>query len=288
MTVIPQATHVSQNAYMVHGVKIHLNQHPSNYEWHFEDFGTPVADITAMETIGWTETDIGATARAVSVTAGSSYLLLNAGTAADSGTSIQYNAATSATHVARPHDILGPITSTATLMDGRELVFKARVGMAFHLTGWTTGLGAKAVFGWIVTDTAMMTAATGALAIGTGGGLYFHLTEAGALNFVTQRSDGTAAEVLIETVTSPSSATVIGNWRELEFNAIWVDASDDDANGVVHCYENGIWKATVENNLPMSSTEVYSVGGEALNGPAALDGDLDIGIDYILTGISRP
>jgi len=108
------------------------------------------------------------------------------------------------------------------------------------------------------------------------------------LNFVTQRKAAAAAEVLIETVGVPDSATVIGNWRELEFNAIWADASDDAANGVVHCYHNGGWAATVENNLPMASTENYSFGGELINGPADLATAIDIGIDYILTGISRP
>jgi len=172
-------------------------------------------------------------------------------------------------------------------MDNREIVFKSRVGLAAHTDGWVDGFGGKAVFGWIVDDAAMMTAATGALAIGEGGGIYFHLTEAGALNFVTQREVAAAQEILIQTVTVPDSATVIGNWRELEFNAIWTDVSDDAANGTVHAYLNGTWAATVDNNLPMASATTYAVAGELLNGPVDLATAIDFGIDYILTGISR-
>ena len=73
----------------------------------------------------------------------SPFLLINPGTKADAGTSVQFNAAVADDLAGAPVKTVGPIVSTATLMDNKELFFQTRVGFAVNATPWD----AKALFG---------------------------------------------------------------------------------------------------------------------------------------------
>jgi len=253
----------------------------SNYKVTHESFLEDIADIAAMETVGWAEAAINTpTAATIVASPETGYLLLNPGTKADAGTSIQRNLAPTAARVPSSHNILGPMTSTATLMDNRELFFETRIGVS----GTTAAWDAKAIFGWIVTDTAMMTGATGVAALATGGGIGFHIGEDGVLSYFTQSAavgtySATASTVDISTL---GAANTI-QWYTLGFRARWVDASAGTGN--VKFYIDGNLAGTHTDNMPMTSTEVYSVSYEMLTGPALVN---DLYVDYVTVGVSRP
>ncbi len=257
---------------------IHTISPRSNYKSWIEEFSDDVADITALETLGWAETAI-TTPTAATVTAlkENGYLAINPGTKADSGSQAQLNATPTAV-TASPHKTCGPLTSTATLMDGRELFFEMRFGVMSDTTAWD----GKALFGWCVTDTALLNATTGAAAIGTGGGIGFHIGETGVLSYFTQSTTTyNAVDTGISILALDAAATF--QWYTLGFRARWTDASA--ATGQVEFYRDGSLIGTVVDDMPMTSTQTYSVSYSVLNGPAR---DSDVAIDYIITGVSRP
>ena len=256
-----------------------------DYTVQSENFNDEVTSATDLETMGWTEADIGtATARGTLNTAGDHYFTVNAGTKADSGVNMQYASVTTAASTSRPHKIITPITATASNMDGRSLFMFARIGFAHTTAVWDN----KLIFGWTLSDTSMMTAATGAQSIGTGGGLYFHFQESaiGPVLFSAQRKAAAASTTEVWTQGAATSATVIGDWIDIGFVATWVDASDDADNGTVYAYKDGALVATDSNNLPMTTAAIYAVGIELLNGPATSQ-NVDMGIDWMVTGVTR-
>jgi len=253
----------------------------SNWVVCIDDFWYDIADIATMETLGWTETAVGtAASRTNIVNKEARYLLINGDTVADEGSSLQANAAVSAAATGPAFKSIGPLTSTTTLMDGQGILFEARI----NLLNAVGTFNSKFVIGWAVTDTAMMTASTGAVALATGGGIIFHAGEDGNLMFGTQ-STSTYAEVDTGVDIATSTSFANANWLRLGFKAVWIDASA--STGYVHYYVNGIRKGTIVNALPMTSTETYSVSIELVNGPATAN-QVDMAVDYIVTGITRP
>jgi len=251
----------------------------SNYKVTVEQFNEDIPDIAGMETVGWAEAAINTpTAATVIATPESGYLLLNPGTKADAGTSLQRNLAPTAARVPSSHNILGPITSTATLMDNRELFFETRIGVS----GTTAAWDAKAIFGWIVTDVAMMGSGDGVVALDTGGGIGFHIGENGVLSYFTQSTTVYNAVATTLDISTLGAANTI-QWYTLGFRARWGDASAGE--GVVDFYRDGSLIGTVADDMPMTSTQVYSVSYEMLTGAALVN---DLYVDYIATGISRP
>lgn len=242
-----------------------------------------MASIADLETDGWVETPVGtAAARSWAYNEALGLLVINADTVAEEGTNAQANAAATAAAIHHAHNLIGPITSTTTLMDGRELIWATRVGF---LNGAGTVWNSAALFGWFVTDAALMTPATGALAIATGGGIGFHITQAGQLNAVVQ---GTTAATSTDTsLDMGTMAATFGNFWDLGFRWRCVDASS--GTGVVDFFVNGRRVVRVNGAttaLPMQSTEVYSNTIEVINGPAAAD-QVDVGLEYIYNAISR-
>lgn len=260
----------------------------SPYQIQVEDFDYPFAD-GKLAGSGWTLTDIGsASSPSEVVDAATGYLLLDPGTGDDDGSQIAYNAAPTGTTTAEPElKLLGPITSTATLMDSREMVMYFRVG--FSTGGDSAGWKAKACFGWITTDTGgFMTAGTGALDIVTGGGTGFHVAEDGTLgvfstNAAVTSSTDTGVNVATDIAAVDNAADTFV-WYTLGFRTRWIDASA--GTGRTDFYVNGRKSATITDTMPMDSTEAYSIAFEYLTGAAGYS--MDMAVDYVISGLTRP
>jgi hypothetical protein len=265
----------------------------SKFKTWYEDFQYACVASQAGTNLGlqgWTVTEIGAAAdKTAGITTQDQCLLLNCGTTVDGGYNIQHNAAYAAGALGPLHQVAGPITSTTTLMGNRELIWATRIGY-FGQTAtnvWSAGIGPKALLGWGVTDTSLMTPATGVTSIATGGGIFFHIREEGTLRAVCQRT-GTASTVdIITTMPNPTSTTVLGNWIELGFHAYWAsDPTNATFNGWTDFYVNGVKRTSITNFQPMTSTEVYSPSFEVESASAG-GITFGLGIDYIYTAISR-
>lgn len=261
------------------GCPIDLVSHArSDFKVYSERFTTQFADgALSAAGVGATSTAIVTPTAATEVVTGANqYLLINPGTKADSGTGIQFNAPATAMNVANAMQSIGPITSTATLMDGKEIAYETRVGVMSDTTAWD----GKTIFGWIVTDTALMTPGTGVASIGTGGGIGFHIGETGVVSYFTQATTVyNAVATSINVLALETAATL--EWHTLGFRARWVDASA--GTGSIRFFVDGDEIAEVVDDMPMQSTQVYSVSIEVLNGPAR---DSDVAIDYINTAIT--
>jgi hypothetical protein len=253
----------------------------SNYHIWFEDFNFPIPDASLAE-VGATLTDINtATTPTEVVVPASGFLLINPGTKADSGSEVQFNAAMSqATMLANAVAVPGLITSTATLMDRRELFWACRFGLMSDTTAWD----GKVMLGWITTDTTLMSNTTGLPTLATGGGLGFHIGTTGLLTYFGQQAAltvaGTATNVSFLALTT---AAVMGNWTTVGFRCRFNDASA--GTGLATFYINGASVGQISTGLPMASTEGYGVTLAVQNGPAR---DVDLGVDWMVTGISRP
>ena len=275
-------------ATVIDGHKVYIGDQRliGDYVVRYEDFSDEVTSATDLGTMGWVATDIGTSSFATTVEHANNYLLLDCGATADKGVELQLLTDTTATHTNRPHKSIGPMTSTATLMDNREMFFFTRVGFAGIDAAWTS----KFLIGWCVTDTSLLSPTTGATSITTGGGLFFHYGETADVQFGAQRKDASASTTSVGTALGGDSfadTSVIGQWIELGFHAVWSDASDDADNGTVNAYVNGALVATDDNNLPMASTQTYGLSIAAINSPATSN-QLDVGVDYVIHGISRP
>lgn len=254
----------------------------SRYKCFLENFDYPVALVaTGLTGTGATITDINtATVPLLSVTSAEGFLLIDPGTKADSGTEIQWNAAVSqATYLTPATRVLGPIVSTATLMDNRELLFATRVGFRSDTTAWD----GKVLLGWFTTDTTLMVNTTGVPSVATGGGIGFHVGETGVMTFLGAQTAitavGTSAGVNI--LALDAAATM--QWFDLGFRARWLDASA--GTGQITYYVNGRNVGSITTDLPMASTETYGVTYAIQNGPAR---DVDLAVEYIFTAITRP
>jgi hypothetical protein len=267
-----------------------VDQFRSPYKQYLETFDGLASGVTTdLEGVGWTETAVGtAASRTWAYDHAQGCLIINADTVADEGTSAQFNGTLAAAKLSHQHRLLGPVVSTSTLMDNRELIWATRISF---LVGNGSTYDSKALLGWFVTDTGLMTAATGALAIATGGGIGFHIsgdaggTSTGSIDCVTQ---GTTAAISIASgvsVTTAGTTFDTAGWIDLAFRARWKDA--DAGTGLVDFYVNGRKVATQESNNPMRSTQTYSNTIELINGPATAD-QVDMGVEYLYNAISRP
>jgi hypothetical protein len=256
-----------------------VDQVRSPYTVHVEDFRHAIAD-GGVAGAGWTLTNINtATLPTEVVDPETGYLLLNPGTKAASGSELQKILLPSqATYVAPAHDVLGPITSTATLMDNKEIFWAARVGLMSDTTAWDGHF----VIGWITTDTSLMSNTTGALSIAAGGGFGFHVGENGSLGYfcspdavTTSTASGTSF-LALTTAATPE-------WVVLGARMRVVDASG--STGTCDFFINGQLAGTINNATCMDSTEEFAFSLGIHNGPAR---DNDIAVDWIVSGISRP
>jgi hypothetical protein len=262
----------------------------SPYACYYEDFSS-ASSITNWESAGWTETAVGtAASRSIAYSGQQRALIINADTVADEGTSSQYNSTSGGPRI---HLLYG-VTSTATLMDNQELIWATRISF---LVGDGSTFDSKALLGWFVTDTALMTPSTGALAIASGGGIGFHIsgdaggTSTGSIDAVVQgttSATSTATGVTVTDATTTFAGTGAVGWIDLGFRARWVDASA--GTGTVDFYVNGVKRVSIDGAttaLPMQSTQTYSNTIELINGPATAD-QVDMGVAYMFNAITRP
>lgn len=243
-----------------------------------EHFDGEVTSLTDLRTMGWVATDVDTSGGATTVVGADGFLRITSGSKDDAGLELQLITLPAATATNSPHKSIGPITSTATLMDNRSLFFFTRIGVMHTVAAWTE----KMLFGWVTTDTSVMVPGTGAPSITTGGGVYFHIGEDADISATTQTAAAAASQTSIGTQGIPSSATVIGDWVEYGFLVNFTDASA--GTGTAYFYVDGVLKATKTDGLPMTSTQPYCVTYALLGG--GTDQASSMGIDYMITGIS--
>lgn len=259
-----------------------IDQLRSPYQVYIEDFRHALVDGD-LAGAGWTYTNINtATSPTEVVDPETGYLLLNPGTKDDSGSQFQKILLPSQTTYTVPaHDVLGPITSTATLMDGREIFWYARVG--FMVATGTTWDG-KALIGWYTTDTSLLATAGGLPTVAAGGGFGFHVGEDGIISYNCSpdaiTTAGTATSSDISTLTTAATP----EWYTLGARMRVVDASA--STGRADFYVNGALVGTITDTTCMDSTEEFAFSIAILNGDNSIAHDLVV--DHIVTGITRP
>ena len=256
----------------------------SPYQIMVEDFDYPFVD-GLLVTSGFTTTDIGTAGTPTEVVdAETGYLLLNPGDGDDDGTQSAYNIPPAGLTTANPEfNLLGPIDSTATLMDNREMIMYFRVGFSSETVVWQ----GKACFGWIEsTDIALMDPATGDLTIQAGGGTGFHVAEDGTLGVFSTNAAVTSSTDTGVNVLTDIAAVTAGDfvWYTLGFRTRWLDASA--GTGFTDFYVNGNKSVRITDTMPMDSTEAYAITFEYLNGPAGFN--MDMAVDYVVSGLTRP
>ena len=265
-----------------------VDHHRSPFLCFYDDL-TYINSIAGAEAAGWTETAVGtAASRSVAYSVRLRALEINADTVADEGSNLQYNAAPTTGIRGR---LLPPIASTANLMNAKELIWSSRISF---LVGNGSTFDSKALFGWFVTNTGLMTAATGALNIGTGGGIGFHVsgdaggTSTGSLDCVCQAISTPVSVPSGVVISTAGTAFATVGWIDVGFRARWRGGTGDPhvGRGDVKYYVNGRHVATIVDNMPMQSTQTYSNSIEVINGPATAD-QVDMGVESIFNGITR-
>ena len=256
-----------------------VDQIRSPYKVYFEDFKEQLADAQLI-TMGWTVTDTGG-GSPTEVVASDHALVLNCDTGNDDGVEIQFDIPSTAASLGSTHNIIPEMTSTTTLMDGREIFFQVRMGT---VPTSATDNDCKYLMGIFEKKTALLTLATGLPDVDAGGGFGFHKGELGGVTLLSTNAAittaGTAASPAISEIANTIS---VPNWHTYAARCRIIDASA--GTGQTDFWYDGIYRGTITDTQPFDSTEVYSFTIAAANGPAE---DTDLHIDYILTGITRP
>jgi hypothetical protein len=251
----------------------------SPYKVLVEDFGVQLVDGD-LAARGATVTAINTPTAATEVVTGvAPYLLINPGSKADSGSEIQFNANATDGSV----NTIGPITTTATHMDTKELFFEARVGLT---SDSSTVFDGHFLLGWFVDDTTLITQTTGVMAIPAGGGFGFYVdgdTGDASLDYVSSNAAITAATGASGINVQTDITTGSFKWYTLGARCFFNDASAQ--TGYTEFYVNGRKIATVNDAVPMgTNAKVYSFTVVAQNGPAQV---MDVALDYVITGVTR-
>jgi len=251
----------------------------SRFKTYVEDFDSVMAD-GELAARGVTVSDINtATSPTEVVTKETGYLLINPGTKADSGTHTQAVAAASST-IHPEFQTIGPIVSTATLMDSREMAFETRIGVQSDTTVWD----GKVILGWLASDASPM-GTDGIPSLTTGGGIGFHFHSDGVLRYFARQTALTAVAHMTDTVIDITTLTTaaVFQWYKLGFRAKWADASA--GTGAVSFFVNDRKVGEITTDLPMASTQTYGVAFGVLNGAARVS---DLAVDYVITAITGP
>lgn len=251
----------------------------SSYKVWVENFANEFADAQ-LETMGATVTAINTPTAATEVVDNAvGYLEINPGTAADSGSEVQFNIPATAASLGNQLQTPGAITSTATLMDGRELIWACRFGVK----ATTTVFNGKILLGWFTTDTSLMSNTTGVPSVATGGGAGFHIGEDGVMSYLASQTAITAAGTSTGVDITTLGAANTYQWYEVGFRIAWVDASA--GTGTAEFFLDGRKLGEITSDLPMASTQDYSTTFAVHNGPATVV-PCDLAIDWVMTAIT--
>lgn len=217
------------------------------------------------------------------VTSETGYLLINPGSKADAGSSVVFDIAPTAARLGNSFNTMRALTSSTTLMDNRELIWACRFGLSTDALDFVWD--GKVMLGWLTADTTPMANATGLPTLATGGGLGFHIGEAGLVTYFGQQAALTAAGTTtgLNVNTNGVSTGPDVSWFEVGIRCKWTDASD--GTGRADFYLNGRKIGTITSGLPMQSTQVYASTFAIQNGPATLS---DLYLDYLITAITGP
>lgn len=209
-----------------------------------------------------------------------------------------------------PH-ITIPDSGTVTALDDTVITFGCRLGIVSNATTFD----GKIFIGFAEDgDTAIMTAATGALVAATGGLQGFHVTgdAEASMRFISQRTaavafaEGTNMVALLDDTDITAGYTAgVPRVFDLTFRIHSTDMSDDDANGFSQCawrevygqtapgmeafalpgegYNSYNLSNTLTNQSPNSATHMVPTI-EAINGPTNIT---QFKIDWWTMGISR-
>jgi len=251
------------------------------YKVWYEDFSEQSADAQ-IETMGFTVTAINTPTAATEVILGADRaLLINPGSKADSGSELQFNIPSTAASLGSTFRIIPEIVSTTTLMDNQEIFFQVR--MATQCDSATAN-DSKWILGWFVNDTSLLNSGTGVPSVADGGGFGFVKAEAGGVTGVCQSTAITAAgTALVPARTELALGAANTNvWHTYAARLRVIDASA--LTGVCDFWYDGKHALTI-SGATMDSTDTYSFTLGVLNGPAQI---VDVYVDYILTGITRP
>jgi hypothetical protein len=255
----------------------------SPYKIWYEDFREPKVN-GEFELSGWTVTDTGggSPTEVVGID-GSLCATLDLSATADDGVELQFDNPPDATADGDGHQVIPEITSSATLMDGKEIFFQVR--MATNSDSAATN-DVKYLLGIFVKDTALLSTTTGLPTVGDHGGFGFHKAEAGAVTCVSSVSTITTAGTAMAPAVSELADTAnTDNWHTYAARLRLIDASA--GTGVCDFWYDNIHRLRLSTTT-MDDVGVYSFSIAACNGPAAPGSLADIKIDYVLTGITRP
>ena len=212
----------------------------------FDDFNHVATNATAAAGppgVGWTSTVVGATGAEASGINDrgraqfESSLLVDAGTAADTGLNLQLVGADA---VDFPH-IWIPDDAPAVSLDNTVIVFACRIGLINDTAATWDG---KVFIGFANdVDVSIMTVATGAIAVPSANGLVgFHIAEDGHIDFLSQRLGATALvsettfTQLFPAATAVNATANEPTWFDLAFRMHITDQSDAANNGAVRAY----------------------------------------------------
>lgn len=252
----------------------------------FGEVAVPSAAAMLAAPLRVTVTDVNtATSPATTCNNHNGYLLINPGTKADSGTNYQWNVANVPSSLMQFYS--GPNT---TINAGRDIYWGARIA-ASTVTAWDS----KFFMGLGITDTLVMTSATGAFD-GLADGIGFHVGETGVLRLVSaSTATGVTAATLAPMFLGTGNIThVAANpttlastyFHDFFFHAHWATAAATTAGCFVEAYYDGKYVGSVSgaNVLPdLTSVSLYNTI-EVQNGPA---NDCHLAVAEILNAVPR-
>ena len=193
---------------------------------------------------------------------------------------MQFNIANASDALITTHQVIPSFTSTATLMDNREMFFQVRMGTS---SASATLNDCKYLMGIFENKAVILTVAGGLPAVDAGGGFGFHKGEGGAVTLLsTNAAITTAGQACVPAVSELADTVTVFNYHTYSARCRIVDASA--GTGKTDFWYDGQFVGTITDTQPFDSTETYEFVFACANATQATD----FRIDYILSGISRP
>lgn len=261
----------------------YVDQVRSPYRVWVDRFGDTIVDETAFNLLGGTATASAGVAANSIVGSAAGRLLINAGTAANTGyASVQFNAAANSA-VNNRYNALAIATSSTAFGNGKEVIWFARVGFSAAAAGaWDGG----ALLGWFITDTSLLDLITLLPTVAAGGGIGFHIGSTGAVTYVSNDAAiTTAGAVQVGTIAALTSTVVF-----YEFGFRFKTTDYTTQTGMADFYfgtQGNMAKvaSTFQNGtLPVPNATTYSSSFALINGAAAAT---DMHLESLLMGLSR-